>query len=664
MVRLIKKYKKQLLAVFGVLLMVAFVADYGVRRVGRSRESDAGSGSFVGDEAIRVSEMRRAHNDWYVLTQRERIEQQVRGYMGQPQQASFSLAEFLLADRLTPALGREGGLQAARIILKEMDATSYLLLLREAQKMDVRLGKDMAQAYVTMFADIPSQDPEAREQAMLNWLTVLEAFDRVANGVKISPAAAIHAVAENEQKISTKLVEFKAEEFKSQVGEPTPQQLQNFFAKYRDENRQTHPEGFGYRYPNRVKIEYVIIPRDKLKEKVIDEDTYKFWKDNQAQFPVTQPASTQPTTAPALAATQPTTRPWREVKDQIKDQVAQQLAQQMTRAVQQAFAVDWLAYRQAIRGAATTQPVAPPSSLGPAFNKYLYLQRLQAKVQELKPSRQVLPELRSHDEFMTKKDLEELPGIGKAFTSAGGRLEDFPVFVIQRAEAFLTDAQRKQARDNNIDTLALFQPSMPFYSSDGNYYIVRITAADPAHAPATLVEVEKQVRDDWKTAQAHEKAKEAARKFAADARTKGLDETAKAAGDKPVLATGLFYNTPSLAIENYNLPEPARAAFVKGAFELLQQRIKSGQEHPLDVIDLPIAATSVVARLEAFDPAVKDDFFAQRVALERRQLEAMHSAQMLRDWFAPAAIESRMAFRSEQPRERPSAPAEAPPPLF
>lgn len=662
----IRKNQKKLLAVFGVLLMIAFIAVPGARSGGFWTGNEK-TGIFVGDEAVRMSELRGAMTDWNVLTQRERIIKTVPGFMGQPQQMWVSLAEELLADRLAPALGQSGALEAARFILKDIDGTHYMLLLHEARKMDVRVGRDTAETYLARVASRQSPDPDARERAMLNWLTVLDAFDRVSAGVKVTPAAATHLVAQSEEKISTKLVEFKASEFKDQVAQPTQQQLQDFFNKYRNEDADTNPDGYGYRFPNRVKIDYVIIPRNNLKEKVTDEDTYKHWKDNQEQYPVTQPASTQPAstqpaTAPAIA--QPTTRPWREVKDQIKDQVAAQLAQQMTKAVQQLFAVDWPAYRQAIRSAATTQPVVPPSSLGVPFSTYLYLQRLQTKVQQLPQSRQVLPELRSHDEYMTQEDLAALPGIGKAFTNAGGRIEDFAAFILQRAEPFMTEAQLKQARENNIPTLALYQPSSPFFSpTDGNYYIVRITAAQPAHAPSSLAEVESKVREDWKTAQALEKAREAARALAAKAKTDGIDAAAKAANNKPVISTGMFPSDGNFPIENYDLPEKARGAFVKGAFDLVQQRIKTGQEHPIDVISVPNAALCVVARLEAFTPAVKDDFFAQRVALARRELESRHAAWMIRDWFAPQSIESRLAYRAEQSQRREqSSPTQAPPP--
>jgi hypothetical protein len=230
-----------------------------------------------------------------------------------------------------------------------------------------------------------------------------------------------------------------------------------------------------------------------------------------------------------------------------------------------------------------------------------------------------------------------------------------------------TTAAREQAQENHVDVLSLYQPSQPFRDAEGNYYVFRITAADPAHAPATIAEVEKKVRDDWTTAQAYDKAKQQAQQLLAAAKTQGLDAAAKTGGDLPVITTGLFYDSPRFPIDNYNLPAQSLPKFVQDAFALFHDRLKTGNEHPMSVIELPKSATAVVAQLTDAKPAIKHDRFDLLVAATQHQLGAQRQAIMALRWFTPDLIQARMEFqppenRSSRQSDGPVAPP--PPPLF
>ncbi|MGE5609160.1 MAG: hypothetical protein ACM359_07890, partial [Bacillota bacterium] len=191
--------------------------------------------------------------------------------------------------------------------------------------------------------------------------------------------------------------------------------------------------------------------------------------------------------------------------------LAEDLAALMAKNVRQLLNADWGAYRSAaIAAGPTTAPSTSVSTaMGVPYNTYVYLQRLQTRVQTLKDSRNVLPELVSEAGWLSRDDLANLPGIGRSFfITPDRRGVPFANYAVDRVAAFLTDAQRKQAQENHIDLLSLYQPSQPVRDAEGNYYVFRVTAADPTHAPATLAEVEKKVRDDWTTAQAYDKAKQ------------------------------------------------------------------------------------------------------------------------------------------------------------
>ena len=81
--------------------------------------------------------------------------------------------------------------------------------------------------------------------------------------------------------------------------------------------------------------------------------------------------------------------------------------------------------------------------------------------------------------------------------------------------------------------------TQPLTDGKDNAYIFRLTAAEPAHAPADLNSVVAQVTKDWKTAQAYELAKAAAQKAFNSAKTLGLSQMAQSSGVLMV-STGQF----------------------------------------------------------------------------------------------------------------------------
>ena len=669
----LRRNNKKIMAVLVVFLMIVFVVDMGLRRDG----GDDGASQVIGhlgDAELTGADIRQAQTEWNLLT---------RGELGRF--TSDSLAMLLMEE-----MGIQGqdfmaqftAMRSGQQVAGQLDEMTYLLLVKEAERLGIALNRDQVEQMRTRLASVPSADPETRERAVLNWLNVREVFHRMSRAAKVSPAMALRAVAEQQQQVALEVIPFSAADFKGQVGSPTPEQLQAFFQKHRDVDAETNEFGIGYRFPDRVQVEYVRIPKEAIAKTITDEDIYKHWKDNQSSFqrpPDTQPttipaneplgpSATMPATAPTtVASTQPTTRPWTEVKDQIRDFLANQRASAMASAINQTFRADWPTFREAVKSASAsaTQPSNAPTSLGVPYNTYVYLQRLQNKIQNLKESRGVLPELVSEPNLLTRRDLENLPGIGRSrVLTPDGRPIPFAQFAIDNAEAFMTDAERKQAQEAQLQTLALYQPSPPFRDEvTGNYYIFRLTAAEAAHPAQSLDVVESRVREDWLSTQAYEKAKEAARQFLEQAKSQGL---AAAAGDRKVISTGLFKNDPNLqTLPTYTLSPQATRKLVEGGFNLLSERVRTGNEHPVGVIDLPRAFTSVVARLAEATPATKDEFFAVQVQQTQQMLEFQRVHQMMYKWFNPEAVAERVKYKPTDaaPDPRPTQ-QPAPPPIF
>ncbi|HEV8378897.1 MAG TPA: hypothetical protein VGP99_08605 [Tepidisphaeraceae bacterium] len=691
MLATLRKNNKKIMAVIGVFLMIAFVADYRVR--GRNTGHGSDVIGHIGSESIFGVEYQNARAEWEVLNKELRFARPVsRGPDGRPQGDYFSFAEWELIRRISFATPQQPilAVMAARRMVSQIEATTYLLLLREARKMDIHPGRDAIQEAMTALAEIPGGDPVLREQAVTNWLTIMAAFDRVAAAPKVTPAQSLRLLAARQQEISLQLVEFRAEQFMRDIPEPTRPQLEEFFNKYRNDNPDTSESGFGYRYPNRVRIQYMRIPREKLKTTVTLEDMYSYFRNDPGKFeadPATQPA-TLPTTRTALGPEFPTTRPttapttqelaklplaqrWARLfdkqKDRIKDEISQQLAEQMANAVRQRFAADWPNFHMAARASGTTIPTeVPNTALGVPYHTISYLIRLREQVQKLKESRGVMPETAEEGQLLSERQLADLPGIGQAFLFEGYRRVPFAELAVERAEPFLSEEEHKQMMEMRETTLALFQASPSLHDNFGNVYIFRIIQTDYAHPPQTLDEIETNVRNDWRTNEALKKARDAAKLLVESAKTRGgLQQALNAANSQAKLITTGYFQEGEPAIENYKLPsEAATARLTKDAFQLLGDKLRTNNEHPAGVFELPQAGVVIAAQLENAKPTVKDALLEMRIAYQQQFIERQRQAQMLFQWLVPKNVEKRVSFvpQTREEKKTPYDPLGVPPP--
>jgi hypothetical protein len=649
----LRKNQKKILAFFVVFLMIAFLADFRTGQ-GQGPDLDATIGK-VGDQPLTQADYEDARRQLSVLTAGGRgfgplhwtLHEKILGAV----QSSLGFLGTQFVERMA--------IQQTFQIAEGIDDLHYALLLREARRMNVHVPSDRVEDVLRtmeqngLLAGYPQYNRDAMTYSLSNWLTILNAFDRVASIPKVSAPAATHAIAASQQRITLNLVEFPAQRFRDSVAAPTAEQLQQHFTAYKDRNPQDSETGIGYRYPNRVKLSYVMVPIEKIKPTVTDEEIYEYYAANQKDFPASQPATLPATTAATAPAatqqasttpsTQPAYRDWREpqVKDEIRAKLASERAEKLTKQIEQTMRNDFAAYRNALRqGAATTGP-SGASSLGVPYASQEYLDRLQIKIQKSRDARGVLPETTTFaTQFMDREFLAALKGIGDA--TVADTAVPFPTYVFQAAEPlFLNPPAQPGDRE-----LALLQPSAILRDAANNRYIFRITEVDPAHAPASLAEVETKAREDWIRLQAYEKAKAAAEKFLAEAKSKGLQGAANAAGNLPLVNSGSF--SVSAQPENPKITdEKARAAFIEGGFSLLHERLRTNQQHPVGLIDLPRIATVYVAQLDDAQPATRTPIFELMVYDTQRRLEARQADSLIATWFSPTAIESRLDYKQD-----------------
>jgi hypothetical protein len=275
--------------------------------------------------------------------------------------------------------------------------------------------------------------------------------------------------------VAGQVVLISHEGYLDRVEPPTAQELQALFEEYREMlPGRSQPYGFGYRAPARVRLQWLTVPIDAVRDAVeIDEaDALEFYQQNRQQFTTRSPEGDGT----------PQVRPYAEVRDrvieQLRDERADRQAMQVIRAAQTLMREDDAVRRLPVDGAYR----ALPADFSP-----MSMEQVAERVQQ---RHGVLPEVRQTRDWRSIRELRELPGLGRAVL-VGRREVEFVPYVMSAREM-------EPARDNPLIPLRLQVgiPSEPLRSADGSYHVFRLTDAEPERSPASLDEVRDQVEAD------------------------------------------------------------------------------------------------------------------------------------------------------------------------
>lgn len=658
MYRFFQKHGKKLMAVFSAFLMIAFALPAASRFTGSGQNPVIGT---LGEEKLRLREYISAKHSWDVL---KTI----------PGQNNRSLADEF------------GPMTVAQI---NQNPVMYLLLQKEAQSMGVAVSNDQMQSLITNAPQLFRGD-EARQDnvklALRDFLLVRLAFGRAANAIKVSQPILDREQAEFLQSITLGAVEFNTAKYTDKVPAPTAEQLKAQFEKYADVAKggvsESNLFGFGYRYPNRVKLQYIVLPKDEVRKQVeASKDAYawrveaqKFYIQNPAQFVSTTQPESKPEDALSLGSggvkKGPTTKPFGEVeekirKDLIDAQTNKRLAQ-ITDRLNTTLASDWVSYHAvtpdepvsssatAPTSAPTTQRV-PLSSLRVAYNSFDYLQKLADAIQKEFAIRPTVVQLA--DKWLTAEELEKVPGLGQAHADGRSVTDD----LLGRLSAFLTKEQQKEA-----DVLHVMEPTKPLRDAIDNVYVARVTEAEASHKPASIAEVEATVKADVITAAAFAMAKADAGKLLDAARKEGLKA---AAGATPVTTVGPISQRGGQVVQTLALTGSSATEFIVEAFKLLTTATSRPNGEPVRLVELPRDGRVFVTELGKVEAL----WTTRSLPYEQSQLRAMvmnqWQAGFARNWFDFTSVKSRLkyvpdaSFQEGETHIPPSLPP-PPPPIF
>ncbi len=685
MYRLIQRHGKKIMAVMAAFLMVTMALPSFSRFGGGGGGADAVG--KMGSDAITNAEVFHAHQAWELMSRTPFITAQ------QPDRADRSIAQVFLP--------------ATAIAQIREHPIMFLLLQKEAQKMSITVSNDQLNGMIENIPTLKTGDPDRDDDlraALSQLLLVRQAYERASSAIKITQPMIVQQLAAMGQSLTLNTVELNASQYTSKVPPVSPEQLKAQFDQFagllKGAIYADNPFGFGYKFPDRVKIQYISTPRAQVRAFVEantapgkPKDPYeweveaqKYYRQNQTEFATTQPAqTTAATTAPATttaAASQPAIKPFTAVRDEIRtkliDAATDRRMAQIQEKITGTLATDFAAWNSATKGGTTLPSNLPHSSLGVPYDSIDYLQKLAAQIQS---TFGILPSTQSiANAWLTAEQLGALPGIGQAGLSGGaGQSLPFPHYIMGFTADFLPTEQRTES-----GVLQHFEPTRPMRDAAGVVYIARVSAADPTHKPASLTEVEQQVRADVISKAAYDLAKADATKMLEQARATDLKT---AAAGKPIVKIGPMVRQPGQPVPGLSLQRPASDEFLIDAFKLVSKSTTQPTAAPTTATattTAPAIATAGTGKPKALielesTGRIYVAEIADLQALWTNQSRGMEEAQLTmmlkgeldqrfsRDWFDFDSVSTRLAFVPEKgttPKQTPQRPAEPPPPLF
>lgn len=371
----------------------------------------------------------------------------------------------------------------------EDSALLWTLIQRDATRMGIGSSsaevsqaiKDMqiSDADLLMLADNSGATTQYVRQVIGDFLTYLRYARLMTGETRLSEAALQRLMHELLSKVQIAAVQVRADRYLDEVEEPTDEQLAALFKAHKgDLPGESEPFGFGYKFPDRVKFEMLVIPSDKLLQRVRADkqvreiDAIEYYEQNKSEF---------------MKDDKP--EPYEgKVREQILDGLRQKKASELaTRMYQDAQDMLYQEYRpfELVEGYRDVPEDWTPMPLSQVAEK------LQERFD-------ILPLVSRHDqEWLDAMDIMSVPYLFGAQTQT-----DRPYPAMQ----YLLSARAfKPETANPLAALRLQKklPSLPLISYDGSLLLVRLLDTSPEHEPTSLDEVRDAVVADAKAEAAY-----------------------------------------------------------------------------------------------------------------------------------------------------------------
>ncbi len=513
----------------------------------------------------------------------------------------------------------------------------------------------------------PLTNPPAIErlkQSVRMGLAIRDRFVRSMQNVKISTPMLNQSIAERTQLIKARLAVFSADDYLGQISEPTADELRVQFEAYAAIPRGSYasgsnPFGFGYRVPNMIRLQYLAVPESEVAAAVRkskddfawEEEARVYFSKNWEEF-VT--VVTPPTTQTAQPATVPSKPTFESVNEKVFKAIRRPLIEQKRRAVVNLIIEQMNEdFAKASKNTgATTQPIGKTAVRDVAFGSYEYLLKIRDEVQR---RHGVTVDVVNDADLVDDFQLRGKPGIGLATVEEIGprnHTQSVTPYLFGAVKAFKPETEI----GIGIGLLDLYQPTKPLWTAD-HTYVARVVEAVPSHAPTTLGEVQEQLVKDVRRKNAFAKAVEAADAAVAKAKVSGLSSLDQ------VVYTSAWFSKFHPQIPGAPITDPYADLLIEPTFELLRGLkaeselprhavIKAQRADRVLAVELFAAETRVSTKIE---PMVQSEFRADL------QMQELMTSGILNSWFSPDSVAKRVGFvRPDERGPQPESPAPAP----
>jgi hypothetical protein len=678
MYRFFDKHGKKTLAVAAAFLMVAFL----LPSTGLNCDSNFSQFGKIDGKAVDGLAMQSAHSRLQSLQRLIVIDPVTR----QPMAAWDRIFSF----RTDPVLGAILPPTFSRELYQRCRENEilWLLLVTEASDNFTIADEDEVNSFFSdnaqpqvLTQDFPTvvyqplTNPPAiddMKQSVRMALAVRDQFLRSLQSVKISTPMINDRLAERFQQAKARFAIFDASAYLKDLPAPTDEELKSHFDAYAAVVPQTfsdaNPFGFGYRVPDRLRLQYIAVPEDQVMAAVLkskddfawEEEARIYYNRNWEKFAekpattpaTTQAATTQPTTTQA-ASTRPVKLPFDLVSAKVYDAIRQPLIEQRRRAVVnmvlELMNDDYIRLTQDLT--ATTQQVASTKVRGVEFSSHDYLLKVRDEVQK---RHNVTVDVVNENVLVDSLAFRMNPGIGGALVEeVGPRDREQPAasYLFSQLRPLHPQAQTGQAE------LDLLEPTKPLWTPERTY-IARVVEADPSHPAKALADVKDRVERDVRRKNAFAKAVEAAEAALAKGRQSGLSSLDQ------LVFTSDWFNGFDRRIPGVPIADNYASTLVRAMTEQLRGVSSKSQLPRHTVIKAQIADKVVAAELFDVETKISTnlDGFARARTRGELQMETIAYSGIVQNWFAPAAIMRRVNYvRPDGNAPEPDRPAPARP---
>jgi len=492
MFKFLRKYNKLILAVGGTLLMIVFLIPQAIQGLSQRAALDTATQASIGSDQIPARELRMAQNELQAI------------------------------DRLQIPLAQE---------LDISDPWHWYLLVREADQAgcigSVSLSQDEA-LQLRQATGLPHSDVEqlyARINGVGRMLQLYQTSGQFSDQRLRQRAAALFGAVG----AKTVIIEARSDDVSYS---PSAAEIEAQFEAYKDIDRDDAEARFGYRLPDRVKLETLSIPAESIRTSIEDSDALsgialrKHWRKNSSNpvFPA-QPAT-----------------PTADIPDVIRADLLDTLTAEKAAEIER-YATGQL--RQRVR--ALSSDDAGYYRVGEDWpDRRLALPELAVAIQSRFGV--ALPTYVSGSNWLELGDLDDIDGIGDAVSN------NYPPTPRRLRE--LVSVSRELAGSTIIPVQeGVAGPALR--GTDNSVYLFRVTDIDPARAATNVDEVRDDVVADLRRLRNFETLRDLTAELRDEAVRSGLLGVA-IANDTVVQPPSSFTRFDQLATFFRNQAEPDR----------------------------------------------------------------------------------------------------------